>query len=690
MAKEKPSAGAVDPAPDQRVLTARQANRLSALSGVDAKELTGHSVAQISDRLKWRIDPNLFFFRRVCGRVVKKDPITGIEYPVPFATVVVEDTDCNLLAYFPPSWPWGWYYPLFCHREVLATVRTDACGNFCAYIPRFDIDWIVQWRKHRICFPIIFKRPSLADIVERLDPHRIPRVPIGPPGPGPDPSPLDRLATMSLSSVEAIGGGAARALAQRVQTAQLSRSLGGKSAFDEHALEVRAFERELPPPLPPEFQHVRTGAANVVAQPGADPTEAVHSAIASHVGVNPKELAQLDLNRFIGPFHRCVDVFLPQWQLIHDVPDITFRVTQDVDGDGTEETIYSEGYFDVRWDAGPIPPVTLVASSIARESRTCDAPIVPCKNTPELLFAGLMPIHDAAYFDFANGYAKRPNRPKPPMLPRPEAKTPFLGVLQLYGCVNVPNAAFYRVLASFNGGAFNAITGLQWNIYPLPFGPPHPVVADASGWYPVLPNPTDFHPANLVLEWPTSALGNYVLKIETGTAAKAHIGFSPTVAIEVDNGVPDVIFSKLAWKFEGDPDTDFDLPSHNLLVPCPTIRRGSPARTIEVQFETHVSATHLRDTTLSTHGCGGGAFVLTSPIANTTHWHENVGDNSVALSGRYRLDAGALEGAYGFSCEANGRAINPSGGDGGHLADWEYDYVYSRVIPQIEVAIVNA
>jgi hypothetical protein len=38
-------------------------------------------------------------------------------------------------------------------------------------------------------------------------------------------------------------------------------------------------------------------------------------------------------------------VLVPEWVPLVDVPDITFRVTQDVDGDGDEETIYSEGYY---------------------------------------------------------------------------------------------------------------------------------------------------------------------------------------------------------------------------------------------------------------------------------------------------------------------------------------------------------
>ncbi len=132
-------------APDRRKLTqdasspARRPRRARS-----RRSLAGLTVAEITDKFKWKIDPELLFFRKICGRVVKKDPVTGVEYPVPFATVHVQDTDCSLLWYSPSPWPWGWFFPLFCHREELATVKTDACGNFCVWIPRFEIDWILR------------------------------------------------------------------------------------------------------------------------------------------------------------------------------------------------------------------------------------------------------------------------------------------------------------------------------------------------------------------------------------------------------------------------------------------------------------------------------------------------------------------------------------------------------------------
>lgn len=91
--------------PDQRKLTPIQAKRIAALANIKAADLEHQTVAQVSDRLKWQIDPSIFFFRRICGQVVKKDSVTGVEYPVPFATVYVEDTDCNFISYFPKPWP---------------------------------------------------------------------------------------------------------------------------------------------------------------------------------------------------------------------------------------------------------------------------------------------------------------------------------------------------------------------------------------------------------------------------------------------------------------------------------------------------------------------------------------------------------------------------------------------------------
>lgn len=704
--------------PDQRPLTSIQAKRIGALADIAASDLEKLTIAKASDKLKWVVDPNLFLFRRICGKVVKKDPITGEEYPVPFATVYVEDTDCNLISYFPSGHPWVWHFPFLCRREVIATTKTDKCGNFCVWVPRFDIDWILRWRKERICFPIIFHRPSISDFIPKLPPEVA--GPVWPPIPDPDPGPIKILTSLPASTIEAIAGPSASKLATRAVALQAAAAVGSPSSSIDAALQARAFEQELPPPLPAEFQRALSGDG-VVAARGASASDGIRSAVALKLGLDAsaKELAEFDPRRFIGPFWKCFDIYLPEWQIILDVPDITFRVGQDVNGDGVEETIYSEGYFDVRWNAGPLPDVTLVASPIAKETRTCNTPPVQCGDVPAILFAGFMPLDLPAYFDGAVtgappapagiGYTLRPNRPTPdpggatplPGRTSPPAQTPFCYTLQLYGCVEVKNAQYYRFLQSLDGGqTFSAITGLAWNNYRNTGGAPIPIHADAAGWYEVNPFDAASPPVqvarqdlefpNLLLDWPTPALGQVVLKLEVGDAAKATIAASSLVAFQVDNTAPSVTYTQLKWKFVGEDDSQL----RSLLgIPCPTIHRGAPPRAIELVFEVSVQAHHLRDANLGVGGCGGGNFApIADPANRPSHWHTNPADNNVVLYQRYQLASGALEGAYSFACRANSRAMNPSGADGGNLlpTDWNYDPIYIYSHPSIGVAVINA
>ena len=147
--------------PDERKLTKIQASRLAALADVKVEEIESLTHAKLIDRLKWKVDPNLFLFRRVCGKVVKKDPITGIEYPVPYATVIVEDTDCHLISYFPKPWPWGWFFPFHCHREVLATTKTDACEISAFGFPDSISIGSLSGVKGASAFPSSFAGPRL-------------------------------------------------------------------------------------------------------------------------------------------------------------------------------------------------------------------------------------------------------------------------------------------------------------------------------------------------------------------------------------------------------------------------------------------------------------------------------------------------------------------------------------------------
>jgi hypothetical protein len=414
-------------------------------------------------------------------------------------------------------------------------------------------------------------------------------------------------------------------------------------------------------------------------------------------GISIKEFPDIDLRRYIGPFFRCHDVFIPEWQRIVDVPDITFRVTQDTNGDGIEENIYSEGFFDVRWNAGTIPPPTLIANANAIETRNCHAPEVVCGNVPAVLFAGLHPLNNSAYLDPSIGYAKRPNRPSttPPLQPpqaRPDdAETPFCQTLQLWGCVNIPNASYYHVLHSEDNGAnFSIFTGVNWPLHPVGGGPVTSTNVDPSGWYSVITNPALFLEGNLVFEWATPELDKSIIRVEVADGSHTVFATSADVALQIDNTRPTVIFNKLAWKFASEPDTAFNQADRNLLVACPVIRRGVPSQVVQVRCEVSVSAHHLRDSTLGTSGCGGGAFVeLSTPVPHTSHWHDSVTDNTEPLFATYELATSALEGCYTFACTATSRAFNPAGSDNGHLLDWFYDPLFIYTHSGIDVSVVN-
>jgi hypothetical protein len=670
--------------PDQVILNKSQQKRFAMISGVNVDEIKGKNIAELNDKLKWQIDPKLFFFEKICGKVVKKDPVTGVEYPVPFATVYVEDTDCSLITYSPPGYPWVWHFPFLCHKEVIATTHTDACGNFCVWVPRFDIDWILHWRKARICFPILFKRPHIGDYITKKPPEHIP---------GPDPGPWEQLHAIAGGNVERIQGEIARIK---------NLMYAGKADTNiDHITNQRVFDHEVPPPLPANFQKALSGQ-QVVASKKALALDAIRSSVAEHLGLDAKSdiMKAFDHLRYIGPFYRCFDIYLPVWQLILDVPDITFRVTQDVNGDGVEENIYSEGFFDVRWDSAPISNITLVASSIARESQICNVPDIPCGTKPALQLAGVIPLDNASYFNSVSGYAIRPNRPKPPALPRPDAETPFYGTLGLVGCVDVIEAKYYRFMQSIDGGAhYSAVKGLSWNNYVSPSGTPVTIVADVNGWYPVEPlHPVTGNPIHrnslelptLILVWPTPLLQKTILRIELGNNLKAHMAFSDKVAIQSDNTYPTINYTNWSWKYAGDDDSTL----RSLLgTACPMIKRGAIPRGIEVVFEVSISANHLLNANLSTSGCGGGNFgIAPDPSNNPDHWHETVNDNSVVLYQRYSLDAGSLPGCYSFITWAASRSITPAGIYGENLLpspDWFVDewFIYSN--PYLAVAVVN-
>jgi len=695
--------------PDKFKIGTSSAKRLAAMSDVPADQLKGLSLGEAAAKFRFEIDPQLFLFRKICGEVVKTDPVTGIDYPVPFATVKVEDTDCSLLGFFPSGARWSWYFPFACHREVIATTRTDACGKFCVWIPRWDIDWVLRFRRERHCFPIIFDRPTLRELVDELIPRELP--PFPKPGPGPLRD-FDR--TRLIATVEQSLG---RDIAVRLDRAQSHVSFGASTVGLNAALDAPVALPNMVPPLSAELKKLRLSSSGTTDRGKAADADAVHPAthsLASHLKLNAQDLRGLDLRRHIGPFKRCFDVFVPEWVPILDVPDITFRVLQDTDGDGDEEQIYGEGHFQVRWDADPIGPVTIHAGPNARAGVACGPTNIPCGNVPAIVMAGRLPVTgDPTVYDTANGYAVRTNRPHPSglfedPLPLTSAASPLAGVLSLYGCNRTnPGATHYRLVykySSDNGATFTSFTpfvGLSWPLYRLSnagvVGEWHWPSADAAGWYPInLPAGNNaWLPQDLLLDWASYqfANGRYVVKLELGTGGTVVPPTSAEVAFNVDNSAPQGPMT-VDWGFsEAGPFTPID-------GICPVVRRHT---TVDLYFRVTLdaSARHLRSASLGASGCGGGNFAFISgsggaqaSVGNTTyqHWHDSVTDNGQVLQVIYQLPSTAAEGTYSFSAHVASRAFSPTGYDDGHLKvpAWQYDPEPIHIDPIVAFSVFNA
>jgi hypothetical protein len=381
-----------------------------------------------------------------------------------------------------------------------------------------------------------------------------------------------------------------------------------------------------------------------------------------------------------------------------------------VDGDGTEETIYSEGYFDVRWDATSIPDVTLEASQIALASLACDTPEFPCEE-PAIVMAGLMPLQNLPapadpYHDTTTGYARRPNRPHPSGLLiesgiKPLATAPYLSTLQLYGCNHMDGAAKYRLRYSFEGGSTIPFTGLTWPLWRWVGSPGHLEALwptpDADGWYPILPDADGWMPGHLLLNWPTGQDGLYVIDMQLGDAASPTDVLHTTspIAIRVDNSTP-LAQMTVSWRPVG------GLSWTTLGSFCPVVERQA-GQAVEFKVDTTVAAGHLRSAQLVGGGCGGDVPLLTSAVpaaweavesgaltVGLRHWHTGEFDNGAAFSAIFNLAASAPQGVYSFNLVAYSRAFNPAGGDGGFEADWNYDPVYRWSNPVFTFAVVNA
>ena len=671
--------------PDRRAVTARQATYLAELSGVPHEKLVGKELGALGDILRWKIDPSLLFYQRVCGRVVRAQPGTGVLQGVPNATVHVEDTDCSFLGLFPVEDPWiwwWWFWPVFCQREEIATTMTDECGRFCVWIPRWDIDRILRYRLERICFPDIF-RPTLRDIFEKLRPWPVELPPIKVPPNPPDPPPF---VLPEREVIEQVGAMLGRPSLDRLSQFSERREFGEQIGELTALLDEPAFTEPFPPPLNDDtLKRIEQLDLSERLSEAPDKTAAAKF-----------DYAELSPLKAIGPFLRCRDVLVSEWEYISDVPDITFRVTQDVDLDGDEELIYSEAFFDVRWNAGSIPPVTLQASPIARPSPICEGPIIPCGNKPAIVTVGLMPLA-ASHHNAATGHATRVNRPRPGgLLSSPQmspAQAPYAGTLQLHGCNHIAGAAYYRLLYSYQGGTEVPFLGLEW--YPPKLtGPPwwFHAVPDVAGWYEVLPEAQLVFP-HWLLNWPTGSFANgqYDVRLQladgTKTPLAAPADLSDPVRFMIDNRAPLAGFSQIRWRVVGGsylPQNTYTWPFVCIVVERPT------GDDIEIEVSWYASAVHFRDCALSASGCGAGNPTLDGVLADREHWHQNFLNNNVSKTALYSLPGSLPQGSYGFSIDAHTRAFNPAGDGGGPGTNWLANYAYSHAHPSLSLSVIDS
>ncbi len=671
-------------APDQVPLTQSQANMLSSLTGIDASKFTGLTVAEIASQYRWQINPDFFLFVQICGQVVYQNPVTGAQYPIPYATVTAQETICSYLGFFPILLPWGWFFPFDCHTVTVAQTTTDGCGKFCLWVPRFEIEWILRFRLERICYLELFSRPTVGSIVQYLQ--------------GQPASPASGTVTLETGTalyekVEQLLGAP---VAQQLAASSGNNTFGSLNTGQQSLLARTAFPNSLPPALPKEFR--KTTSLSADAQ-----RSAVRGTLAHKVGLPVNQLSGLDLNNYFGPYLRCFDILIPEWVPIFEVPDISLNVTQTVDG--STQVIYSGPPFDIPWSVDGISGLTLISTSpVASSTVACSSPDVPCGDVPSLEFVGLMPLVNpplpaAPYINATTGYATRPNPPHPggtiSEAGVPPASAPYTGTLQLYGCTQVDDAVYYRLQFTFTppgsttASALTPFTGLSWPIYQEVGGvlSEQWPVADANGWYP-LP-PAGWFPENLLLEWDTmysafNANGTYTIQVDVADGTKTTLASSAPIAFVIDNTVPAVSWAAY-WSFNSDMSGAQLLPTTG----CVVIDRGSDPQDVYIQLIFSVTANNLRQVELGTGGCAGGAS-LYSALSTAQHWYEDAADNTLANTAIFLISASQPAGAYVFDVYADTRAFNPAGSDSGPLDDWNYNSpAYRWTEPYFTIAVVN-
>jgi len=631
--------------PDEQPLTKRRAQWLAQETGLARDELLEKPLRDLHESLRFRIDPQLLLFRKICGRVVKRDPVTGEDAGVPNATVHVEDVDFSFFAYYPQTAPYWWLWPFHVTREEIGHVRTDPCGRFCVWVPRWDIDRILRLRRKLVCEPVL---PNLTDLIHNL------REIEWPPKPFPEPGPLRELDPQLIRRArEELGPEVADRLAAAAGPEAVS------SGARAELLAAPAFSSPPPPPLPKDT----ATQLRKLDHPALEEAR-LHG------------LEELDVESFVGPFLRCHLEWYAEWQTFVDVPDIAFRVTQDVDGDGDEETVYSEGFFDVRWDAGPIPDVTLQAAPTALAADFCggSGEARECKGKPKLYAVGTMPL-DTGYHDAGTGYALRVNRPRsggvPSGAPFEPARSPYARRLALMACHRLPGATHQRVMYRTAGLSQPVPLFVPtWYAATTP-GQPTPVVPfsqDAQGWIPIRPAGTLAIP-DWVLHWPTPPSGRYALHVECGDGSGNLVGSAgDEVAFTVDNVPCHLAFGQLRWRAEGSGGWQA-LPAS-----CPVIRRPQ-GTAIELEVPWSADSPHFRDASLTFSGCEAtspSAIAADSPPITHRQWHDSVFDTHGGDTAFYTVTAGKPDGAYTLDLSAWTRATHP-GFDAGPNSDFRFD-----------------
>jgi hypothetical protein len=638
---------------DSEALSERQAGRLAAISRLPIAELKNKTLGELRKANIPRLDLSWLLHRRICGQVVKTDA-AGVDHPVPFATVKVYDTDIGLIGWSPSSLPYTWFSPLYVRRELLRTVTTDECGRFCVSVPRWEIDYYLRWRAERRCYLTWLRWPNVQDVLVANSVIPVPH---------PDPGPLH-----PLHIDEHVLGHASRVLdaplVNRLRAIAPS-TIGDAVAKVTNVLAAPAFMPGVRPPLDAAAK-AQLATKNLAK-------------FASRLSVKPELLKHLNTEKFYGPFLRCRTVIVPEWTAVLDIPDITFEVLQDVNGDGTQEVIYHEGLFDVRWDAASIPDVKLHASAIAVTSPLCDGPPggIPA-GPPGILFAGNYPLKQSGQpstYQDDLGFGILCNRPDSDGIPTTPnryspANAPFTGSFFLMGDAEAPGATHYRISHQVGGGAAAYLNeGFGPLLKQVGEDLQQLVVSPVAGqWYPIVPRADGWTPVGILAPVGVAGDSMHTFRLELGASSGGGItpipgSLTQPVHVHADTTAPDVS-ATIQWRH---PDISLAFQSLSL-ADCPVVNRNGTQR-VQFRFTVTVSANHLRDYVIGVAGCGPGATpqLITDgrnglPVQSVnaqSHWHMSAADNSATVVLHYELAAGAPAGCYHFNVSAQSRAFDP-------------------------------